>query len=134
MTERTNWLKEEVQNLKDQNLFGELPVMETPAGPRIRINGKDVITLSSNNYLNFTNHPRVISAAKKAIDDWGFGTGAVRQINGTMTIHNALEKELRTFVSCTRTALDTGEVPAAANSAENGLRALEIADQITQQM
>ena len=48
--------------------------------------------------------------------------------------HNALEKELRTFVSCTRTALDTGEVPAAANSAENGLRALEIADQITQQM
>ena len=97
MTERTNWLKDEVQGLKDQNLFGELPVMETPAGPRIKINGKDVITLSSNNYLNFTNHPRIIAAAKKAIDDWGFGTGAVRQINGTMPIHNELEKELAEY-------------------------------------
>ena len=48
--------------------------------------------------------------------------------------HNALEKELHAFVSCTRTALDTGEVQGAANSAENGLRALEIADQITRQM
>ncbi|HCN09811.1 MAG TPA: oxidoreductase [Lentisphaeria bacterium] len=48
--------------------------------------------------------------------------------------HNALEKELHAFVSCTRTALDTGEVLGTANSAENGLRALEIADQITRQM
>lgn len=48
--------------------------------------------------------------------------------------HNALEKELHAFVNCTRTALDTGEVPVAANSAENGLRALEIADQVMQQM
>jgi predicted dehydrogenase len=48
--------------------------------------------------------------------------------------HNALEKELHAFVSCTRTALDTGEVQGAANSAENGLRALEIADQIMRQM
>ncbi|MBI4019832.1 MAG: glycine C-acetyltransferase [Candidatus Aenigmarchaeota archaeon] len=94
---RLAFLKAEIDSLKKQNLFNTLPVLETEQRARVRINGKDVITLSTNNYLGFANHPRLRKAAIAAINKWGFGTGAVRQIAGTMRIHVDLEDLLAKY-------------------------------------
>jgi glycine C-acetyltransferase len=61
------------------------------------MDGKDVVNLSSNNYLGLANHPKVKEAAKNAIDQWGVGAGAVRWIGGTMQVHEDLENKLADF-------------------------------------
>jgi glycine C-acetyltransferase len=97
MKNRLEFLKEELDGLKRENLFTTLPVLSTPQGARVTINGKKVLTLSTNNYLGFANHPRLAAAAKKAMEKWGFGCGAVRQIAGTMEIHNEAEEALAKY-------------------------------------
>ncbi len=97
MTNRMEFLKGMIQDLKDRNLYSELPVLGTEQKNRVVLNGKDVIIMCTNNYLGFANHPRLREAAKKAIDTWGFGTGAVRQIAGTMEIHIQLEEMLAEY-------------------------------------
>ncbi len=97
MTNRMDFLKGMIQDLKDRNLYSELPVLGTEQKNRVVLNGKDVIIMCTNNYLGFANHPRLRKAAKKAIDTWGFGTGAVRQIAGTMEIHIRLEEMLAEY-------------------------------------
>ena len=92
-----DFLQDYIQELKDQNLFNELPILSTEQKNRVVVNGKEVIIMCSNNYLGFANHPRLRAAAKAAIDQWGFGTGAVRQIAGTMEIHVQLEKMLAEY-------------------------------------
>ncbi len=94
---RLAWVKQLVDDLKAQNLFGELPILDSQQANRVVMNGKDVVTLSSNNYLGFANNPRLVKAAKAAMDKWGFGTGAVRQIAGTMRIHMEFEQELAAY-------------------------------------
>ena len=94
---RLQFLKDEIEGMKKENLFTTLPVLSTPQGARVTINGKKALTLSTNNYLGFANHPRLAAAAKKAIDKWGFGCGAVRQIAGTMEIHNEAEEMLAKY-------------------------------------
>lgn len=89
-----NFLKDELERLKRENLFVQMPVLSSEQQANIVLNGKDVITLSSNNYLGFANHPRLRKAAIDAINKWGFGSGAVRMINGTMDIHIEFEKQL----------------------------------------
>ncbi len=97
MAGRMDFLKDRIQELKEQNLYIELPVLSTEQKNRVVLNGKDVIMMCSNNYLGFANHPRLRNAAKTAIDRWGFGTGAVRQIAGTMEIHIRLEEMLAEY-------------------------------------
>jgi glycine C-acetyltransferase len=92
------WLGDQIQALKDQNLYKPLVVMDTPSGARITVNGKpNVINLSSNNYLGLANHPKVKEAAIKAVQAWGAGAGAVRPIIGTMRLHMELEQRLAAF-------------------------------------
>lgn len=83
--------------MKDNNLYGALPVMEGPQGPKVTMNGKEVISLSSNSYLNLTNHPKMKARAQEYLEKYGVGTGAVRQIAGTITIHNEVEEKLAKF-------------------------------------
>ena len=97
MTNKMDFLKGMIQDLKDKNLFTELPVLGTEQKNRVVLNGKEVIIMCTNNYLGFANHPRLRDAAKKAIDTWGFGAGAVRQIAGTMEIHIQLEELLAEY-------------------------------------
>ncbi|MFC2175166.1 glycine C-acetyltransferase [archaeon] len=97
MVNHLEFLKKEVQDLKDQNLYGALPVFSSQQKNKVIMNGQEVITLSTNNYLGFANHPRLVAAAKVAMDKWGFGTGAVRQIAGTMDIHMEFEEQLAKF-------------------------------------
>lgn len=93
-----NWLGEQIQTLKDQNLYKPMIVMDTPSGARITVNGKpNVINLSSNNYLGLANHPKLKQAAVAAIETWGAGAGAVRPIIGTMRVHVELEQRLAAF-------------------------------------
>jgi len=92
-----DFITQKLNELKEQGVYRKLPVLESPSGPRCIIDGKNVINLSSNNYLGLANHPRLREAGKKAIDKWGMGAGAVRTIIGTMAIHEELEEKLAKF-------------------------------------
>jgi glycine C-acetyltransferase len=93
----TGFLGEEYQKLVDQNLDWKLRVLEGPSAPRCTVEGKDVIMLCSNNYLNLSNHPKLKNAAKNIIDTHGAGSGSVRAIAGNMDIHIEVEKALARF-------------------------------------
>ncbi|MBI5241087.1 MAG: glycine C-acetyltransferase [Elusimicrobia bacterium] len=91
------FLDEEIAKLKAEGRFVRLRVLEGPQEPVSVIDGKKVVNLTSNNYLDLANHPTLKAAAKAAIDKYGVGTAAVRTIIGTMDIHMALEKKLAEF-------------------------------------
>ncbi|MBN2300367.1 MAG: aminotransferase class I/II-fold pyridoxal phosphate-dependent enzyme, partial [Acholeplasmataceae bacterium] len=86
-----------VNELKADGVFRKLPINDSPCDAIIKLNGKPVINLSSNNYLGFANHPRLKKAAKDAIDQFGVGAGAVRTIVGNMTIHEELDRLIARF-------------------------------------
>jgi glycine C-acetyltransferase len=92
-----NYLKDQVQELKDQGVYRVLPVMEGANEAEIILNGQSVINLSSNNYLGFANNPKLKEAAIKAVEKYGVGSGAVRTIIGNMDIHEELEVKLAKF-------------------------------------
>lgn len=92
-----DWLTGQSQALRDQNLYKVPRILETPAGGRVRMDGKEVVNMSSNNYLGLANHPQVRQAALDAIEKWGVGAGAVRWIGGTMKVHDELEQRLAQF-------------------------------------
>lgn len=87
----------EIENLKAKGMFRRLRVVQGPEKAVCTIDGKEVINLSSNNYLGLTTHPRLIEAARRAIDTHGVGTAAVRTIIGTMDLHQELEERLAVF-------------------------------------
>lgn len=91
------FLKEKIQELKDQGVYRKLPVLEGANEAEVILNGKKVINLSSNNYLGFANHPRLKKASIKAVEKYGAGAGAVRTIIGNMDIHEELEELLAKF-------------------------------------
>ncbi len=90
-------LVKEMEELKDQGLYIYIRTLEGPQGAWLEIEGRKVLNLCSNNYLGFANEERLKEAAKKAIDYWGVGPGAVRTIAGTLRIHEELEKALAEF-------------------------------------
>ena len=92
-----NYLKDKIQELKDQGVYRTLPVFDGANESEIRLNGNDVINLSSNNYLGFANHPKLKQAAIDAVNKYGIGAGAVRTIVGNMDIHEELEVLLAEF-------------------------------------
>ncbi|HEY3232874.1 MAG TPA: glycine C-acetyltransferase [Roseiflexaceae bacterium] len=91
------FLDEQLDSLKEQGLFRTFRILEGPQGARARIDGVEVINLSSNNYLGLTTHPKLREAALRAIEELGVGSGAVRTIIGTMAIHEELERKLASF-------------------------------------
>lgn len=92
-----NFLKEKIQELKDDGVYRKLPVLGGANDSEVILDGKKVINLSSNNYLGFANHPRLKKAAIEAVEGYGAGSGAVRTIVGNMDIHEELEKVLSEF-------------------------------------
>ena len=91
------FLNENLNELKEQGLYNEIDPVEGPNGPIIQVRGKDLINLSSNNYLGLATNEDLKAIAKKAIDKYGVGAGAVRTINGTLDIHVTLEEKLAEF-------------------------------------
>ncbi len=93
----TTFLKEEYQELVKNNFDWKLRMLETGSTPHSVVDGKKVIMLCSNNYLNLSNHPRIINEAIDATKNFGAGSGSVRAIAGTMKIHIEAEKRLANF-------------------------------------
>jgi len=91
------FLDEEIARLKSEGRLVKLRILEGAQKPVSVIDGRKVVNLTSNNYLDLANHPALKRAAKAAIDKYGVGTAAVRPIIGTMDIHMALEKKLAEF-------------------------------------
>ncbi|MDQ2980693.1 MAG: glycine C-acetyltransferase [Acidobacteriota bacterium] len=87
----------EVARLRQAGTYKEELVLESPQGARVRVNGREVVMLTSNNYLGFANHPRIREAQKKAVDRWGAGMASVRFICGTLALHKELEAEIASF-------------------------------------
>lgn len=92
-----SWLGDQLGALKADNLYKTPRILSSPAGGRVVMDGKEVINLSSNNYLGLANNPKVKAAALAAIEKWGAGAGAVRWIGGTMEVHDELEQRIAKF-------------------------------------
>jgi len=94
---KTMYLAEQIDELKAQGLFNTIRTIESAMDGRIIVDGHEVLNFCANNYLGLANHPRLKEAAKKAIDQYGIGPGAVRTIAGTMSLHKQLEQRLAEF-------------------------------------
>ena len=91
------YLTDELNKLREQKLYQKLRVLESEQLPVCRFDGHEVINLSSNNYLGLTTPPKLRARALEAIRRWGVGSGAVRTIAGTMSIHMELEEKIAKF-------------------------------------
>ena len=91
------YLDEELEDLRAKNLYRPLRVMSGPQAVHTTVEGRPVISLSSNNYLGLTTHPHLVDAADKAVRELGVGTGAVRTIAGATELIDQLEQRLADF-------------------------------------
>jgi glycine C-acetyltransferase len=91
------FIASELKDLRAKHLYRPLRVMSAAQGPVTTVDGREVISLSSKDYLGLTHHPRLRDAALAAVREFGVGSGAVRTIAGTLSIHEALEAELAAF-------------------------------------
>ncbi len=100
-------IEKEIKNIKEGGLYKEERIIESPQNSSIIVNDSSVLNFCSNNYLGLSNHPKVINAALKGIEKWGFGLSSVRFICGTQTIHKTLEEKISTFLNKEDTILYT---------------------------
>lgn len=99
-------LQKELSDIKEAGLYKNERIITSPQGADIKINtGKEVINFCANNYLGLSSHPKVLDAAKKAIDSHGFGMSSVRFICGTQDIHKELEAKISEFLGTEDTIL-----------------------------
>lgn len=99
-------LKNEIEEIKEAGLYKEERVITSPQSADIKISGgQEVINFCANNYLGLSSHPKVIEAAKKAIDSHGYGMSSVRFICGTQDIHKELEQKISEFLGTEDTIL-----------------------------
>ena len=99
-------LEQELQSIEEAGLFKRERIITSPQAAEITIaGGKRVLNFCANNYLGLSSHPRVVQAAKDAIDSHGFGMSSVRFICGTQDIHKELEKKLSEFLGTEDTIL-----------------------------
>lgn len=116
---------EELRELEEGKLLREIKSRTSPQGPKILINGRECINFSSNDYLGFANHPYIIEAAKRAMQSFGFGSGASRLLAGGTSLHRELENKIADFKG-TESALvfnsgysaNTGIIPAIAGEGD----------------
>jgi glycine C-acetyltransferase len=97
MSEKTNWINEELAGLKEAGLFNTIRTIDSPMDAWVVIDGRRLLNFCANNYLGLANDPRIRSAAHQAIESYGVGPGAVRSIAGTMSLHVKLEERLAEF-------------------------------------
>ena len=94
-------LQAELEQFKQEGVYKRLNYLEAPQAARTNMQGRgEVVILSSNNYLGLCNQPEVVAAGKRALEEFGAGTGSVRFICGTFTIHRELESALARLVGC----------------------------------
>ena len=102
-----NRLQKTLNEIKDAGLYKEERIINSEQDTNILVNQKNVMNLCANNYLGLSNHPKLISAAKEGLDNWGFGLSSVRFICGTQSIHKTLENKISSFLETDDTILYT---------------------------
>jgi len=117
------FLDDEIAALKQHKVFRSLFVLEDAQGAWVTIRGQRVLELSANNYLGLTGHPKLRALALEALERWGVGTGSVRPIAGTFTLHEELEQRLAAFKHTEATlvmqsgfAANLGVIPAITSN------------------
>ena len=98
-------IRQELEQIHQSGLYKTERVIESPQGAEIVVNGRKVLNFCSNNYLGLSSHPKVLEAAKKCIDQRGYGLSSVRFICGTQDIHKELEAKLSRFLGTEDTIL-----------------------------
>ncbi len=99
-------LEKELEAIKEAGLYKQERVIVTPQGADIKVStGQEVVNFCANNYLGLSSHPKVIEAAKKAIDTHGYGMSSVRFICGTQDVHKELEAKISKFLGTEDTIL-----------------------------
>ena len=99
------FLEEELNSIKESGLFKTERIITTPQGAEITVKGKTALNFCANNYLGLSSHPKVIEAAKNALDSHGYGMSSVRFICGTQDIHKELEQKIAQFLGTEDTIL-----------------------------
>jgi 8-amino-7-oxononanoate synthase len=94
---RMDWLTHELAQIKNQGLYRKLKTIESPQTSRIIKDGKELVNLSSNNYLGLTTHPKVKKSAVDAIEKYGTSAGSSRLISGNFDLYNSLEEKIAQF-------------------------------------
>jgi glycine C-acetyltransferase len=97
MTNKLEWIEKELQGLKEAGLYNRIRTLSSPQGAWLVVDGKRVLNFCSNNYLGLANHPRILQAARQAMERYGLGPAAVRSIAGTMDLHVELERRMAAF-------------------------------------
>ncbi len=92
-----SYLSDQLSQWRSEGTYQRLRILESASAAESRFDGKDVINLASNNYLGLTTHPKLREAAIEAAQKYGVGSGAVRTISGTMTLHMELEERIAAF-------------------------------------
>ena len=98
-------LQATLAEIREAGLFKDERELSSPQAARVRANGREVLNFCANNYLGLADHPRIVAAAKAALDEWGFGMASVRFICGTQTQHTELEARLSQFLHTEGTIL-----------------------------
>lgn len=98
-------IQKELERLEQTKTFKTETVIESEQGAIVRVAGKDVIMLASNNYLGLASHPRIKEAAIRGIREFGFGVSSVRFLCGTLTVHRKLEEKISAFLGMEDTIL-----------------------------
>ncbi|MDE0032254.1 MAG: 8-amino-7-oxononanoate synthase [Deltaproteobacteria bacterium] len=92
-----DFIERQLEEIRSRNLYRQLKVVDGEQDATVRLNGREVLNLSSNNYLGLANHPALKEAAREALDRYGCGSGASRLISGNMTAHEELEQRIARF-------------------------------------
>jgi len=100
-------LQSTINDIREAGLYKNERVIETPQEARIEVGGREVLNMCANNYLGLSDHPEIVAAAHKGLDEWGFGLSSVRFICGTQTIHKQLEQKISEFLGTEDTILYT---------------------------
>jgi glycine C-acetyltransferase len=93
----TRHLEAELNALREAGTYKAERELEGPQDAEVKVNGREVVMLTSNNYLGLANHPRIRAAAREAVDAWGYGMASVRFICGTDSLHLELEERIADF-------------------------------------
>src|ERR1700757_616938 len=91
-------IRTELERLEQTRTFKKETIIESEQGALVRVAGKDVVMLASNNYLGLASHPRIKEAAIRGVRDYGFGVSSVRFLCGTLTVHRQLEEKIAQFL------------------------------------
>ena len=97
MSNPLSYLHDQLEQWRAEGTYQRLRVLESESAAEARFDGKQVINLASNNYLGLTTHPKLREAALDAVKKYGVGSGAVRTISGTMSLHMQLEERIAVF-------------------------------------